>query len=352
MRTRTARAFTLIELLVVVAIIGLLIAILLPSLTRAKEAARVSVCLSNMRSIGQAAAAYLSNKNNTFMFTVPLNYWIGSQQIAPGLFTEFYWGGGVPDAPANEWDEGIGGPWNPAESNTDVYIVAPRHRPLNKYLSSEVTWDNSARMSDPGRTQIPANLPGFFKCPSDRTVAVPGVGLADDIAESDAAQECWKWWGTSYPINWYWCYYYIGDDDQGCNTVNAGGAYPGNHHPYNTGANPFLRCLAGNMAKNIPGLGSYMLREHLAGKGNASTFLIFYENQMNYALESAKPRGASNSCPKQLVGWHRELNKHVGSFLDGSARYGTFDTRFVDGQAWTTWPPRDWTDGWAPYNDD
>ncbi|MBI1372945.1 MAG: prepilin-type N-terminal cleavage/methylation domain-containing protein [Phycisphaera sp.] len=55
---RNNRGFTLIELLVVVAIIALLIAILLPSLSKTRELGRRTVCMTNQRTIIQAAYMY------------------------------------------------------------------------------------------------------------------------------------------------------------------------------------------------------------------------------------------------------------------------------------------------------
>lgn len=57
------RGFTLIELLVVISITALLISILLPSLSRARESARTAVCLAHQRQLGAAARMYMDDSN-------------------------------------------------------------------------------------------------------------------------------------------------------------------------------------------------------------------------------------------------------------------------------------------------
>jgi len=58
--------FTLIELLVVIAIIAVLAALLLPALSRAKEAARATQCLGQMRQFGLAVRLYADDHDDTF----------------------------------------------------------------------------------------------------------------------------------------------------------------------------------------------------------------------------------------------------------------------------------------------
>src|SRR5437588_7739 len=63
---KATRGFTLIELLVVIAIIAILAAILFPVFARARENARRTACISNVKQIGLAWMMYVQDYDETF----------------------------------------------------------------------------------------------------------------------------------------------------------------------------------------------------------------------------------------------------------------------------------------------
>jgi prepilin-type N-terminal cleavage/methylation domain-containing protein/prepilin-type processing-associated H-X9-DG protein len=69
-RVSLAVGFTLIELLVAIAIIGILLAVLLPALESAREHANTVACASNLKQIGMAMQMYADDNNGSYARTV------------------------------------------------------------------------------------------------------------------------------------------------------------------------------------------------------------------------------------------------------------------------------------------
>ncbi len=157
---RFRHGFTLVELLVVIGIIALLIAILLPSLNRAREAGRRVQCLSNLRSLGQATMMF-ATENKGFL---PTGAGGSPAIISPNG------SGTISPTPAEAeaaqsydwiaWRRAI----DPIDGRpaTDVMNLNITHSGLAKYMGAKL------KQTTPAAANSAApSLESVFRCPSD-----------------------------------------------------------------------------------------------------------------------------------------------------------------------------------------
>lgn len=160
---QSLHGFTLVELLVVIAIIGILVALLLPAIQAAREAARRTECINNVKQMGLAAVNYESAQGHFPPGRKKPDY----EQFTTGI--EF--------VPPSHYEGGPGRPDRRFNNfSTHVWIL-PYMEAGNVYNLIDFSKGQSKKMTDNGTPvnfhyEAYATAAGLFICPSDPNTGV------------------------------------------------------------------------------------------------------------------------------------------------------------------------------------
>jgi prepilin-type N-terminal cleavage/methylation domain-containing protein/prepilin-type processing-associated H-X9-DG protein len=163
------RGFTLVELLVVIAIIGVLVSLLLPAVQAAREAARRTQCLNNLKNLGLA-----------------LNNYENARQRFPATLTFF------------KED-----PYPNTLKNSSLYLnwaieVLPYMEQQALYNSFKISADPEFKLSHEVNRAAVATPLSVMLCPSDPNGQQVFSGLEGDFARGSYGYNAMQWWPSQY----------------------------------------------------------------------------------------------------------------------------------------------------------
>jgi prepilin-type N-terminal cleavage/methylation domain-containing protein len=151
-RTRLDRAFTIVELLVVVSIIGVLMALLLPAVGRARSGSRAAVSAANLHQLGIAAAAYAGDWDGRQM-TLAIDSIASYGNDAASAAAAY-----KQDGPTGEFPPGILLGWSTrpnGNTSLEAYYISPAN-PSNYPWMQPIVFDQSS------------NQLGWYRVPNAR----------------------------------------------------------------------------------------------------------------------------------------------------------------------------------------
>ncbi len=197
-----SKAFTLVELLVVVSIIALLIAILLPSLKKARETTKRIACAANLTGISKAGLTYAADDPNEFGIPIGLR----DANDSDTLYSFYAFGGksgvfapGYPKGNVNQ-SKFSGGLNDPVNDNA----MGAFYRPLNSIIyksgfSAKATGGGLAGASWEGDANLDL---GIYHCPGDK-----GFSGMHHNGWKQSGLSSYDFYGTSYATNPMWIYH-------------------------------------------------------------------------------------------------------------------------------------------------
>ncbi len=277
-----SRAFTLVELLVSISIISILISVLLPAVGSARERAKATFCLAQIRGIGQMTQMYLDDDELGLVqwYTYPKH----PACVDPNRYTPWVFGGFAAPSPRVE------------DLLTDSSLYPAEVRPLN-------------RLVDPTAEGMSVQI-DLYKCPSDSSSYTPTIGQAASFGSPlDDGIDLWPAWvayGSSFTLN---------------TRFMLGYNFPSFNFDLDDADDYAVRI--------VP---------HMSG-GKASRFIMWTEQGFySRTHQSAQTLNQSLAAP-QRRGWHGQFSRWTVGYADGHVEYDYFDTRLSGGADWTIWQP-------------
>jgi prepilin-type N-terminal cleavage/methylation domain-containing protein/prepilin-type processing-associated H-X9-DG protein len=263
---RRSQGFTLIELLVVIAIIALLISVLLPALSNAKQEGLRAKCLANMKGIGTGAQSYAIDDRDDKL--IPEAYWSNGGDGPAGATITFegaYGYGGNDGLEGTQWapNDALGG---------FLGRYAAINRPLNRFMYGDNIRDNAGTTQQGDGTSLQV-----YNCPSD--TGIPDTPGYTPLYPAQIDNPAYKVTGTSYVANALF------------RAVGGGGTGVWSFTPY-------LRSIT-----RIP---------------NASDVIAYWEDIGNVTLANSAANYGSPT-PVDIRGWHKKMGRINVGFCDGSA---------------------------------